>query len=68
MVKMQDRWFIRFESGGFLSRSKMGITYFGNNALIFASHEEAEKYFFKNVSVLEETGLRPSLARITSSE
>lgn len=62
---MRDGWFIRFESGGFLSRSEKGITYFGNSALVFASHEEAKGYFSRNVIALEATGLRPSLARIS---
>lgn len=64
---MQDRWFIRFESGGFLSCRGNRVTYFGNSALTFASHEEAEEYFSRNVSALEETGLRPSLARLSGS-
>lgn len=65
---MQDGWFIRFESGGFLSSSEKGVTYFGNSALTFASHEEAEEYFSRNVSALEQTGLRPSLARLSSPQ
>lgn len=63
---MEDLWHIKFESGAFLSQKESTITYFGNGALTFESHEEAEEYFRKNFKNLEQTGLRPSLARATS--
>lgn len=64
---MEDRWLIRFESGAFLSKTERRITYFGNTALTFKTHEEAEEYFMKNFRDLEQTGLRPSLAKAGSN-